>query len=86
LAKDIPIPARQGISVRLDFFPFKPITGSVPGAGAGTTAGVPADGDDPAVPATAYTAALDPLAYLNAFDGVKMLGVILDGIKTRDVQ
>jgi len=86
LAKDIPIPARQGISVRLDFFPFKPITGSVPGAGAGTTAGVPADDPLPAAPATAYTAALDPLAYLNAFDGVKMLGVILDGIKTRDVQ
>lgn len=80
LAKDIPIPARQGISVRLDFFPFKPITGNVPGAGAGTTAGV---GENEA---TNYTAALDPLAYLNAFDGVKMLGVILDGIKTRDVQ
>ena len=80
LAKDIPIPARQGIAVRLDFFPFKPITGSVPGAGAGTTAGTTGN------TATAYTAALDPLAYLNAFDGIKMLGVILDGIKTRDVQ
>ena len=80
LSKDIPIPARQGISVRLDFFPFKPITGSVPGAGAGTSAGTGA------AAATAYSAALDPLAYLNAFDGVKMLGVILDGIKTRDVQ
>jgi hypothetical protein len=86
LAKDIPIPARQGISVRLDFFPFKPVTGSVPGAGAGTTAGVQAEDEAPAVQATAYTAALDPLAYLNAFDGIKMLGVILDGIKTRDVQ
>jgi len=80
LAKDIPLPARQGFSVRLDFFPFKPINGSVPGAGAGTTAGT---AENPAAP---YTAALDPLAYLNAFDGIKMLGVILDGIKTRDVQ
>lgn len=80
LAKDIPIPARQGISVRLDFFPFKPITGNVPGAGPGTTAGLGA------ATASQYSAALDPLAYLNAFDGVKMLGVILDGIKTRDVQ
>jgi hypothetical protein len=83
LAKDIPIPARQGISVRLDFFPFKPITGNVPGAGAGTTAGTSGEGGEAA---TSYTAALDPLAYLNAFDGIKMLGVILDGIKTRDVQ
>lgn len=82
LAKDIPIPARQGISVRLDFFPFKPITGNVPGAGAGTSAGTAGAGNQ----ASAYTAALDPLAYLNSFDGVKMLGVILDGIKTRDVQ
>jgi hypothetical protein len=82
LAKDIPLPARQGFSVRLDFFPFKPINGSVPGAGAGTTAGTAGEGNQ----ATAYTAALDPLAYLNAFDGIKMLGVILDGIKTRDVQ
>jgi hypothetical protein len=80
LAKDVPIPARQGISVKLDFFPFKPITGSSPGAGAGTTAGTAGN------PATAYTSALDPLAYLNAFDGIKMLGVMLDGIKTRDVQ
>jgi hypothetical protein len=80
LAKDIPLPARQGFSVRLDFFPFKPITGSVPGAGAGTTAGTAGH------PASSYAAALDPLAYLNSFDGVKMLGVILDGIKTRDVQ
>lgn len=80
LAKDVPIPARQGFSVRLDFFPFKPITGNVPGAGAGTSAGTAGD------PATSYTSALDPLAYLNAFDGIKMLGVMLDGIKTRDVQ
>jgi len=80
LAKDIPIPARQGFSVRLDFFPFKPITGNLPGAGAGTTAGTAGNA------AFAYSTNLDPLAYLNAFDGVKMLGVLLDGIKTRDVQ
>jgi hypothetical protein len=80
LAKDIPIPARQGLSARLDFFPFKPVTGNVPGAGAGTTAGTAV------AVATAYTTTLDPLAYLNAFDGVKLLGIMLDGIKTRDVQ
>ena len=80
LAKDIPIPARQGISVRLDFFPFKPITGNVPGAGAGTTAGTTA------LAAAAFTTTCDPLLFLNSFDGLKLLGVILDGIKTRDVQ
>ena len=80
LAKDIPIPARQGISVKLDFFPFKPITGNVPGAGAGTTAGTAGTA------AAAFTTTLDPLLFLNSFDGIKLLGVILDGIKTRDVQ
>ncbi len=80
LAKDIPIPARQGFQTTLAFFPFKPITGNVPGAGAGTTAGTAGNA------ATAYTTTLDPLAYLNAFDGVKLLGVMLDGVKTRDVQ
>lgn len=77
LAKDIPIPARQGLSVKLDFFPYKPVTGNMPGAGAGTTAGTAGN------VAAAYTTTLDPLARLNAFDGLKMLGVILDGIKTR---
>lgn len=80
LAKDIPIPARQGINVRLDFYPFRPVTGNVPGAGAGTSAGVTASA------AAAFTTTCDVLAYLNAFDGIKMLGVLLDGIKTRDVQ
>lgn len=80
LAKDVPIPARQGFSVRLDFFPFRPITGNMPGAGAGTTAGTAGTA------AAAYGANVDPLARLNAFDGIKLLGVILDGIKTRDVQ
>ncbi len=80
LAKDIPIPARQGFSARLDFFPYKPITGNVPGAGAGTSAGTAGTA------AAAFTSALDTLAYLNAFDGIKMLGILLDGIKTRDVQ
>ncbi len=80
LAKDIPIPARQGLSVKLDFFPFKPITGNMPGAGAGTSAGTAGTA------AAAYTTTLDPLLYLNSFDGLKLLGVILDGIKTRDVQ
>lgn len=80
LAKDIPIPARQGLSAKLDFFPFKPITGNMPGAGAGTTAGTAGNA------ATAYTSALDPLQYLNSFDGIKLLGIVLDGIKTRDVQ
>ncbi len=79
LAKDIPIPARQGFFVKIDAFPYKPINGNVPGAGAGTTAGTAGNA------ATAYTSSLDTLAYLNAFDGIKMLGVILDGIKTRDV-
>ncbi len=80
LAKDVPIPARQGFNVQLNAFPFKPITGNMPGAGAGTTAGTSTTA------ATAYTTNLDPLLYLNSFDGLKMLGVILDGIKTRDVQ
>lgn len=80
LAKDIPIPARQGFSCRLDFFPYKPVTGNVPGAGAGTSAGTAGNA------AAAFTTTLDPLARLNAFDGVKLLGVVLDGIKTRDVQ
>lgn len=80
LAKDIPIPARQGFMAKLDFFPFKPITGNAPGAGAGTTAGTGGTA------ATAYTTTLDPLLYLNSFDGIKLLGVMLDGVKTRDVQ
>ncbi len=75
LAKDIPIPARQGINVRLDFFPFRPTTGNVPGAGAGTSSGNTANA------AAAFTTTLDVLARLNAFDGVKMLGVMLDGIE-----
>ncbi len=75
LAKDIPIPARQGFTARLDFFNYAPITGNVPGAGAGTTAGT---GAGAAIP---YTSVLDPLAYLNAFDGIKLLGIILDGIE-----
>lgn len=77
LAKDVPIPARQGFSVRLDFFPYKPVTGNVPGAGAGTTAGTSTTA------ATAYTTTLDPLLYLNSFDGVKVLGCMLDGVLTR---
>ncbi len=80
LAKDIPIPARQGFSARLDFFPYKAITGNIPGAGAGTTAGLGATA------AAAFTTTLDPLLYLNSFDGLKYFGVIIDGIKTRDVQ
>ena len=80
LAKDIPIPARQGLGVKLDFFPFKPVTGNGPGAGAGTSAGTAGTA------AAAFATNLDPLAYLNAFDGIKMLGILLDGIKTRDVQ
>lgn len=80
LAKDIPIPARQGFSAALSFFNFSPITGNLPGAGAGTTAGTAV------TVATAFTSALDCLAYLNSFDGIKLLGIMLDGIKTRDVQ
>lgn len=80
LAKDIPIPARQGFNVQLNFFPFKPITGNVPGSGPGTSAGTAGN------PASSYTSALDVLAYLNSFDGIKLLGVMLDGVKTRDVQ
>lgn len=34
----------------------------------------------------AIPAALDPLAYLNQFDGIKNIQVHLDGIRTRDVQ
>lgn len=80
LAKDIPIPARQGFMARLDFFPFKPIMGNLPGSGLGTTAGTAGNA------ATAYTTVLDPLAFLNSFDGIKLLGVMIDGVKTRDVQ
>jgi len=76
LAKDIPIPARQGFHTKLDFFNYKPITGNVPGAGTGGTAGTAGNA------ATAYTSALDPLAYLNAFDGIKLLGCVLDGIES----
>ncbi len=79
LAKDIPIPARQGFMAKLDFFPYKPISGNLPGAGAGTTAGTAA------LAAAAFTTTLDPLAYLNDFDGIKLLGVMLDGVKTRAV-
>ena len=80
LAKDIPLPARQGFYCTLNFFPFRPITGNVPGAGTGQTAGTAGNVSAP------YVTSLDPLAELNAFDGIKSFGVILDGIKTRDVQ
>jgi len=80
LAKDIPIPARQGFSCRLEFFPYRPITGNMPGAGAGTSAGTAGNA------AAAFTTTLDPLARLNGFDGIKLLGVVLDGLLTRDVQ
>ncbi len=80
LAKDIPIPARQGFMAKLDFVPFKPITGNLPGSGPGTTAGTAGNA------ATAYTTILDPLQFLNSFDGIKLLGVMIDGVKTRDVQ
>ena len=80
LAKDIPIPARQGFSAKLDFFPFKAITGNLPGAGAGTSAGTAGNA------AAAFSVNIDPLLYLNSFDGIKLLGVEIDGVKTRDVQ
>ncbi len=34
----------------------------------------------------AYTADLDPLAYVNQFDGMKLIQVFVDGVLTRDVQ
>jgi hypothetical protein len=77
LAKDIPIPSRQGIQARLDFFPYRPITGNLPGAGAGTTAGTGGNA------AAAFGLNLDPLVRLNSFDGLKLLGIMVDGIKTR---
>ncbi len=80
LAKDIPIPARQGFSAQLNFFDFMPITGNVPGSGAGTSAGTGGNA------AAAFTSSLSVLGYLNGFDGIKLLGIVLDGIKTRDVQ
>ncbi len=80
LAKDIPIPARQGIQCALDFFPFRPTAGNLPGAGTGYSAGTTGNAS------AAFSANVDPLAYLNGFDGLKMLGVMLDGVKTRDVQ
>lgn len=80
LAKDIPIPARQGIQARLDFFPYRPITGNLPGAGTGQTAGTAGNAS------AAFGNNLDPLVRLNSYDGVKLLGIMLDGVKTRDVQ
>lgn len=39
-----------------------------------------------AVLGSGYTAALDPLATLNAFDGIKFWQVALDGVYQRDIQ
>lgn len=35
---------------------------------------------------TTFSADLDPLAYLNQFDGMKIIQMFLDGVLTRDVQ
>jgi hypothetical protein len=35
---------------------------------------------------TTYAADLDPLAYVNQFDGIKLIQMFVDGVITRDVQ
>lgn len=65
LAKDIHVPARQNISVTVEFFPFVVLGSAQGGALAGS---------------------LSPLDYLNEFDGLKLIQIHLDGIRTRDVQ
>ena len=65
LGKDIHVPARQSISVTIQFFPFAR-------QGDGQGGALPND--------------LDPLAYLNEFDGLTNFQFMVDGMLTRDVQ
>lgn len=70
LAKDIHVPARQNFTISVNFFPF------APNPGAGTAVGG----------AVITGGALDPLATINQFDGLKSVSFFVDGVQTRDVQ
>ncbi len=72
LGKDIPVAARQNFSIAIEWFPF-----AREGNG---------QGNAPAFTAAAYGADLDPLQYLNQFDGRKLVQMMVDGLITRDVQ
>jgi hypothetical protein len=70
LAKDIHVPARQNFTITANFYPFAPFTGAGLNANGATLGGV----------------ALDPLATVNQFDGIKSVSFFIDGVQTRDVQ